>query len=602
MILIYKLKKLSMKKANLLIVFLFLCIFANAQKTIFINEGFSAMPPSGWTIDASGSHWTANASANAGGTSPEAQFDWSPQVVGVTHLISPAINTTGLSNVYLSFNHAFSGIYGNFTIGIATRNSPSGTWNTVWSIVNPTAGVSATAMSQIISNSDVGSATFQISFFFDGDSYNIDDWWIDDVMLYTPYNVDAKMNTISTPSYNGPGNVNITGTVKNMGTNTINALTVNYKIGAGAPQATTLTGLSVASGGLYNYTLTPAWTPTAGDYSVKSYVSSVNGLGVDSCVTNDTLTKAVAIATQTTTRLPLYEEFTSSTCAPCASFNGSTFTPFIAAHGTEFSLIKYQMNWPGNGDPYYTTEGGTRRTYYAVSGVPDLFIDGGNSTMSSSGMASELAAEAAKSTFFAITTTPTAVGNAITIPVTITPYVNGSFKVYVVIVEKTTTGNVSTNGETSFTHVMMKMMPNGGGNVVNFTAGTNYTNTFTYTKGSGDHIEQMSDLHVVVFVQLASTKEIFQSKNADIVWTAGIENNAFAKLMIYPNPATDNVNIINAENATVQLYDVFGKLIATDNILNNNYSLNVAEYAKGSYILKLTNSEGTISKKITVLK
>ncbi len=41
----------------------------------------------------------------------------------------------------------------------------------------------------------------------------------------------------------------------------------------------------------------------------------------------------------------------------------------------EYSLIKYQMNWPGNGDPYYTEEGGVRRDYYGVSSVPDLYIN-----------------------------------------------------------------------------------------------------------------------------------------------------------------------------------------------------------------------------------
>ena len=34
------------------------------------------------------------------------------------------------------------------------------------------------------------------------------------------------------------------------------------------------------------------------------------------------------------------------------------------------------MNWPGNGDPYYTEEGGTRRFYYGVDGVPMAFLDG----------------------------------------------------------------------------------------------------------------------------------------------------------------------------------------------------------------------------------
>lgn len=72
-------------------------------------------------------------------------------------------------------------------------------------------------------------------------------------------------------------------------------------------------------------------------------------------------------------------------------------------------------------------------------------------------------------------------------------------------------------------------------------------------------------------------------------------------IQVYPNPATELVNITNAQNSTLQLYDVFGKLILSDNVANNNYTLNVAGYAAGTYILKITNSEGSISKKITVV-
>ena len=34
------------------------------------------------------------------------------------------------------------------------------------------------------------------------------------------------------------------------------------------------------------------------------------------------------------------------------------------------------MSWPSPGDPYYTVEGGQRRTYYAVNTVPRLVMNG----------------------------------------------------------------------------------------------------------------------------------------------------------------------------------------------------------------------------------
>ena len=71
---------------------------------------------------------------------------------------------------------------------------------------------------------------------------------------------------------------------------------------------------------------------------------------------------------------PLYEMFTSSTCGPCVAAN-EVLTEVLDANPDEYTLIKYQMDWPGNGDPYYTQEGGVRKSYYGVYFVPDLYIN-----------------------------------------------------------------------------------------------------------------------------------------------------------------------------------------------------------------------------------
>src|SRR5690606_24089689 len=110
----------------------------------------------------------------------------------------------------------------------------------------------------------------------------------------------------------------------------------------------------------------------------------INGLEADDNPANDTLSKDISIPTHLTYYRPFFEEFTSSTCGPCASFNNSFFNGFIAANEDDITLVKYQMNWPGSGDPYYTAEGGVRRTYYGVNAVPELYVDGKKTGTSSS--------------------------------------------------------------------------------------------------------------------------------------------------------------------------------------------------------------------------
>lgn len=75
-----------------------------------------------------------------------------------------------------------------------------------------------------------------------------------------------------------------------------------------------------------------------------------------------------------------------------------------------------------------------------------------------------------------------------------------------------------------------------------------------------------------------------------------------AKFNVFPNPATNVVNITNAENMLVNkviVYDITGKEIKNQIFTNeNNIQLNVEDLASGTYILHLQTNEGTAVKKL----
>lgn len=169
------------------------------------------------------------------------------------------------------------------------------------------------------------------------------------------------------------------------------------------------------------------------------------------------------------------------------------------------------MNWPGAGDPYYTAEGGTRRTYYGVNAVPMLFAMGSNINTSVGAADAALAQAQQKTSTFDIASSFTMTGSTINITTNILSFATVSnLKVYNVVVEKITTGNASTNGETEFEHVMMKMFPNGNGVSKSFTSGVPEQFTYTYDM-STTNVEEMDDLLLVVFLQNQSTHEVFQA-------------------------------------------------------------------------------------------
>jgi len=148
-----------------------------------IEEYFNTFPPTGWaTTSTSGQiNWGGNNSNNAGGTAPEADFYYSPSTTGIQRLITMELNTTGSSTLALEFKHYLDDYSGGYSLRVETT-SDGANWNTVWEI-NPTGNVGPETLDLDITTPDVGSSTFQLAFVFDGDSYNLDHWYLDDVIL-----------------------------------------------------------------------------------------------------------------------------------------------------------------------------------------------------------------------------------------------------------------------------------------------------------------------------------------------------------------------------------------------------------------------------------
>ena len=155
-----------------------------------------AFPPDGWAIEG-GTNWQQSFTNNAGGQSPEAMFNWIPSTTAVQRLISLPINTTGMSTVELEFKHMVNDYNGNYFLRIETT-SDGINWNVASTI--PSVYLPATTEYLSISTPDVGSATFQIAWVFDGYSFNINYWYVDDAMIL---NLRSLAEPVI-PSYNVP--------------------------------------------------------------------------------------------------------------------------------------------------------------------------------------------------------------------------------------------------------------------------------------------------------------------------------------------------------------------------------------------------------------
>ncbi len=545
---------MSMKKLSTFLIALLIAQISFAQT--FINEDFSSttFPPNGWTIDGLPNQWSRSSTTDAGGEAPEAKFTYL-QTTTTSRLVSPVVDLTGVDAATLNFNHFYDFYSAGVTIGVATR-SGGGDWEVAWQ-VNPSGNVGPVV--QTVELTDIEAEDFQFSIFISGNLYNVDYWYIDNIVLFVRQNLDAGIQSIDIPSY-FVEDQDVSGKIINNGIETVSSFDVNWTSNEGDVNTTSFDGLSMATNQTYNFTADQQFQENPGTYDFKIWVSNVNG-GDDENPDNDTINKVLSVATQSVQRRPLFEEFTSSTCAPCASFNNGVFNPFIEANGDDIALIKYQMNWPGSGDPYYTAEGGVRRTFYGVSAVPQLFVEGKNTPANSGGVNSAFNNAMADPSFMEIEGMHIIEGTDITVEANIMPYISlAGATLHIVVIEEVTTGNVASNGETEFHHVMMKMLPNANGTAVDLTAGVTTTVNYSYDMSS-TNVEEMDDLMVVIFVQDNSNKGILQAVYSE-------ETGGFpASVLFDPIPGTTGVETFADVNITLSEAVT---MIGGDEITNDN--------------------------------
>ena len=322
------------------------------------------------------------------------------------------------------------------------------------------------------------------------------------------------------------------------------------------------------------------------------------------------------------TRQTLIEVFTSSTCGPCAPGNANMENNVIP-NISNYTVIKYQQDFPGNGDPYRTPEAVNRRYYYGINSIPRLEIDGqwdGNAQLLTPSIFNSYQAMPAYMTIDITSATYTS--DTVHVSGTITPLINygtGTYRYHVLVTEKETTGNIASNGETEFLNVMMNMEPTQAGNAVaslneNVPVLFSKSIALPYTAPNSYqccHVEEMSDLRVVVFVQNNVDKKILQSAWTDVLLlgVGEIDAEGSGIAAVYPNPVNNlaTVKFQLAKNADVDITvtNLMGQVVYKKELGNlstgiSRHSLNTEAFADGIYNVTLTAGDKLFTHKFVV--
>jgi hypothetical protein len=73
-------------------------------------------------------------------------------------------------------------------------------------------------------------------------------------------------------------------------------------------------------------------------------------------------------------------------------------------------------------------------------------------------------------------------------------------------------------------------------------------------------------------------------------------------ILVFPNPVSEQLNILSGKGAKIILYDGIGKEVLKTENLTGLVIINVKDYPQGTYFLKISNGNSSFMKKITVMQ
>ncbi len=82
----------------------------------------------------------------------------------------------------------------------------------------------------------------------------------------------------------------------------------------------------------------------------------------------------------------------------------------------------------------------------------------------------------------------------------------------------------------------------------------------------------------------------------------GVTQNQLDNISLYPNPASTVLNLRNAENADIQVYDILGKMILSQENISMDAQINVANLQTGTYFMKISKDNLVTTKRFLISK
>ncbi|MGB1207533.1 MAG: Omp28-related outer membrane protein [Chitinophagales bacterium] len=334
-----------------------------------------------------------------------------------------------------------------------------------------------------------------------------------------PTTLDAELQSLELPNYVLTKPHILSGIVRNTGLETINSLKINWQLNDDEPKETEILNINIASFENYLFELNQVFYPTnEGEQQLKIWLTHVNQ-NIDNNQDNDTLHLQTNSFFSFSENITLVENFTNASCSSCATIDAE-LTGLLQSNISPIAPISYHTPFPSFDAFYFanTTDIDTRLQAYEIAGVPSVYLSG-----------------TAVSGFFPVPTI-NQLQNLHNVPsfisltlqekihinnldttlyfnIEIMPHIDinsENLRLHVVLIEKEIEAdNIGSNGVNLFFYTMRKMLPHANGEVLT-SMNKNEKYSYEFTHKIANYLN-FNELRTIVFVQDATTKEIYQA-------------------------------------------------------------------------------------------
>ncbi len=610
-----------MKKSYLLLIVTLLSVATLFSQTQLIYEDFEAYTSGNHFVAQTSGPWTTWNGATGGGTDPMITSTNAYSGVNSVNIVADndlvlelGDKTTGryqiqfymyvkqghvaYFNMLQDFNGSNSewGMQANFnvdgtgTVDAGAAEAGSFTFNfDEWLYVNAIVDVdddfatlyidSVEAISWQWSKGSFGSGTLHkldaVNFYGWTDDNGVpSDYLVDNVEFTEQTALDAPLNLVASVNNN---DIALTWDVPASNTPDSYSLMKN-----GVVFASGLTTNSYDDNGLY---------PNTYDYQARAHYFGL-GYSPSSNVASGTIAGGVG------RDVVLFEINTGFWCGYCPG--ASMGADDLIENGKEVAIIEYH-----NGDSLANSFCEESEIYYEVSGYPTTSVDGvlgfsgGNANSSIYDSYLPLYEEriATPSVYTLDVNVELVSGNDYLATITVEQQ-NNFFTSGLVLRAALTQSNIpiSWAGLNHANFVLREMYPDHAGTALDFSSSLTYTTTINFST-AGYPVE---DCEFIVFVQHDPTKEVIQANKVDMGNLAGVTEIDDSRISVYPNPASNYVNIFSKTAGTMDIYNISGLLVKSNKINNSVKRVDISDLSSGIYIIKVNMENQSFTQKLVI--